>query len=151
MPLPRIHSSPRALLGSALKLLCIGAVVVALAPPLRERAAPHVAPAVNPIRTVMVKDEVTRVSAFVERDVRTTGLAPQGRDLPLVLRKMFPGREDALVDPWGTRYFLHRRGAFTWAPPAPTAAAAPPTTSSRPSASCLPRTAPASRSDPPPR
>lgn len=110
MSFPRINMNPAALVGGVVKTLFIGAVLVALAPPLRQRAAPHVEPALNPIRRLTVQDEVTRVSAFVERDARVTGVTPLGRDLPRVLRKMFPGRDDALRDPWGTHYFLRRRG-----------------------------------------
>lgn len=106
----RISVRPLSLLGGAAKLFFVAAVVVGLAPPLRQRAAPHVEPVLTPIRRLTVKDRVDRVSAFVEVEARITGLAPQERDLARVLRKMFPGREDVLVDPWGTRFYLRRRG-----------------------------------------
>lgn len=110
MSAPRLRLHPTSIFFGAIKLALVGAVIVAVSPPLRARAAPYVAPVVNPVRTVMVKDRVTSISAFVERDVRTTGLAPQDRDLPRVLRSMFPGRDDVILDPWGRRYFLRRRG-----------------------------------------
>ena len=110
MALPRIVWNPAALLGSAVKLLFAGAVIVALAPPLRQRAAPHLAPVLNPVRSLTVKDRVDRVSMFMEREVHITRLQPQERDLPKVVGKLFPGREDTMIDPWGSRYFLRRRG-----------------------------------------
>lgn len=110
MSRPRIVITPASLLGSLVKLFLVVAVVVVLVPPLRQRAAPHVAPVLNPFRRVLVKDHVDRVSRFVEREVRITGRAPQDRDLPHVLAKMFPGREEVMRDPWGMRYYLRRRG-----------------------------------------
>jgi hypothetical protein len=110
MSAPRLRIHPASIIAGTVKLLLVGAVVVAVSPPLRARAAPYVAPVVNPFRRVMVKDRVTSISAFVQRDVHRTGLSPQDRDLPRVLRSMFPGREDAMMDPWGRRYFLRRRG-----------------------------------------
>jgi hypothetical protein len=110
MSIPRVRLHPATLLSGAVKLTLVAAVIVAIAPPLRARAAPVVAPVVNPFRRVMVKDRVTSISTFVERDVSITGLAPQDRDLPRVLKAMYPGREDAMMDPWGRRYFLRRRG-----------------------------------------
>ena len=106
----RISVRPLSLLRGGAKLLFVGAVVIALAPPLRQRAAPHVEPALTPIRRLTVKDKVNRVSAFVEVESRITGMAPQDRDLARVLRKLLPGREDVLVDPWGTQFYLRRRG-----------------------------------------
>ena len=110
MSIPRINANPAALLAGAVKLLLVGVVIVALAPPLRQRVAPHAAPALNPVHRLVVKDRVDRVSMFMEREVHITRLAPQERDLPIVVRKLFPGREDTMIDPWGSRYFLRRRG-----------------------------------------
>ena len=110
MALPRISTTPAALLSALVRILLIAGVVVALVPPLRQRAVPHVEPVMTPIRRVTVKDRVDRISSLVEREISITGLAPQDRDLVRVLRAMFPGREDMLLDPWGNRFYLRRRG-----------------------------------------
>lgn len=120
MAFRRIVVTPAALLSGAVKLLIIAVVVVVLLPPLRRQAVPHVEPVLNPPRRVMVKDRVDRISRFMEREMHITGLAPQDRDLPHVLRKLFPGREDTMSDPWGSRFFLRRRGdAFHVSSPGP--------------------------------
>lgn len=95
--------------GTVLKLLLLAVLVVAAVPSLRARALPHVAPALNPIRTVSAKDRVNRISRFIEHEAARTGMQPQGRDLPRVVRTIFPGREDMLLDPWGNAFYLRRR------------------------------------------
>jgi hypothetical protein len=110
MSLPRLTVNPSSLLAGAVKVLLAAAVIVALAPPLRQRVAPHAGPVLDPVRRLTVKDRVDRVSMFMEREIHVTGLTPQDRDLPAVVRKLFPGRDDTMMDPWGTRYYLRRRG-----------------------------------------
>lgn len=95
--------------GTVLKLLFVGILVVVAVPSLRARALPHVAPVLNPIRTVTAKDRVDRISRFLEHEVGRTGLQPQSRDLPRVVRTMFPGRDDMMLDPWGNALYLKRR------------------------------------------
>lgn len=120
MAFRRIVVTPAALVSGAVKLLVIAAVFGVLLPPLRRQVIPHVEPVLNPVRRVMVKERVDRISRFMEREMHITGMAPQDRDLPHVLRKLFPGREDTMTDPWGSRYFLRRRGdGFHVASPGP--------------------------------
>ena len=109
MAFRRIVVTPAALLSGVVKLLVLAVVVIVLLPPLRRQAVPHVEPALNPVRRVVAKERVDRISRFMEREMHITGMEPQDRDLPHVLRKLFPGREDIVTDPWGSRFFLRRR------------------------------------------
>ena len=109
MSLPRIVATPGGLIASALKLALVAAVIIAIVPPLRQRAVPYLGAAVNPIRRVSVQDRVNSVARHVEYETRITGEAPQDRDLPRVLKRMYPNRKDVMMDPWGRRYFLRRR------------------------------------------
>jgi hypothetical protein len=106
----RIRFSPANIAGGLLKLAIVGIVLVALVPPLRARAMPHVSFAVDPLLRVTTQDRVNSVSRYVERESRISGHAPQDRDLPRVMSRMFPGRKDAMMDPWGRRYYIRRRG-----------------------------------------
>jgi hypothetical protein len=110
MSSPRIRLSPANVAAGLFKLLIAATVVVALVPPLRARAAPHLAFAIDPVRRVTTQDRVNSVARYVEYDTRISGHAPQDRDLPRVFARMFPGRPDAMLDPWGRRYFLRRHG-----------------------------------------
>lgn len=106
----RLRFSPANLVAGLIKLLFVGIVLVALAPPLRNRVAPHVGFAIDPLRRATTQDRVNTVSRFLEREARVTGYVPQDRDLPRVMARMFPGRKDAMMDPWGRRYYIRRRG-----------------------------------------
>lgn len=110
MSIARVRFSPANLAGGLIKLMIVGIVIVALTPPLRARAMPHVAFAVDPLLRVTTQDRVNSVSRYIEREARTTGHAPQDRDLPRVMARMFPNRKDAMMDPWGRRYYIRRRG-----------------------------------------
>ncbi|HEX6036863.1 hypothetical protein [Longimicrobium sp.] len=110
MSISRVRFSPANLAAGLIKLVLAGIVVVALVPQLRTRAMPHVAFAVDPIRRATTQDRVNSVSGYVEYESRITGHAPQDRDLPRVMARMFPGRKDAMMDPWGRRYYIRRRG-----------------------------------------
>jgi hypothetical protein len=110
MSSPRIRFSPANVAGGLIKLLLVGTVVVALVPPLRARAVPHLGFAIDPLRRVTTQDRVNSVARYVAYDARISGVAPLDRDLPRVFGRMFPGRRDAMMDPWGRRYFLRRRG-----------------------------------------
>jgi hypothetical protein len=106
----RIRFSPANVVAGLIKLTLVVIIVVALVPPLRARALPHVGFAVDPLRRATTQDRVNSVSRYVEYEARITGHAPQDRDLPRVMGRMFPGRKDAMMDPWGRRYYIRRRG-----------------------------------------
>lgn len=110
MSSPRIRLSPSNVAAGLVKLLVAFAVLVAIVPPLRAAALPRLAFAIDPLRRVTTQDRVNSVSRYVEYESRITGHAPQDRDLPRIFAKMFPGRRDAVMDPWGRRYYLRRRG-----------------------------------------
>lgn len=91
------------------KAALFAAALVFVSPPLRQRAAPVVRPLFDPLLRVTTKDRVERVAAFLEVEVRRTGEAPLPRDLPAALQRLFPGRDDTRVDPWGRHFYLRRR------------------------------------------
>lgn len=109
----RIVFAPRTLVGALIKLSIAAALLVMISPPLRARVAPHVEPLVNPVRRFTVTDRVNTLARLVEKEIHRTGESPQPRDLSRILKRMYPGRDDAALDPWGTRFFLRRRaGTF---------------------------------------
>ncbi len=110
MASPRVRISPANLVAGLVKLLLVAAVAVAIVPPLRAWAVPRLAFALDPVRRMTTQDRVESVARYVEYDARISGLAPADRDLPRVFGRMFPGRDDAMLDPWGRRYFLRRHG-----------------------------------------
>lgn len=110
MNIHRIHVAPGNLLAGACKLLLVSAVLVALVPALRERASPYLGATVNPLRQIGTQDRVNSIARYVDRQARMSELSPQDRDLPRILKQMFPNRTDVMMDPWGQRYFLRRRG-----------------------------------------
>lgn len=110
MSSPRVRFSPASLLAGFVKLLLVAAVAVAIVPPLRAWAVPRLGFAIDPLRRVTTQDRVNSVARYVEYDSRISGVAPLDRDLPRVFSRMFPGRKDAVLDPWGRRYYLRRRG-----------------------------------------
>ncbi|MBW3570009.1 MAG: alpha/beta fold hydrolase [Gemmatimonadetes bacterium] len=110
MDLPRIRVTPGNFISGAFKLLMLGAVLVVLVPGLRQRAAPYLGATVNPLRQIGTQDRVNTIARYVQRQARNTGLSPQDRDLARVMKEMFPNRSDVMMDPWGRRYFLRRRG-----------------------------------------
>lgn len=107
----RIRFSPANVAAGLVKLFIAVVVVVALVPPLRARAAPHVGFAIDPLRRVTTQDRVNSVARYVEYETRITGHAPQDRDLPHILKRMFPNRHEVVMDPWGRRYYLRRRAS----------------------------------------
>jgi hypothetical protein len=109
----RIIFAPRTIVGALLKLSAVAALLLLVSPALRTRAAPHVEPLVNPIRRITVGDRVNNLARLVEKEIHRTGEAPQPRDLAGILKRMYPGRDDATLDPWGRRFLLRRRaGTF---------------------------------------
>ena len=110
MSSPRVRVSPANLVAGFVKLLLVATVAVALVPPLRVWAVPRLGFAIDPLRRVTTQDRVNSVARYVEYDSRISGVAPLDRDLPRVFGRMFPGRKDAVLDPWGRRYYLRRRG-----------------------------------------
>lgn len=109
MPRTRVIVAPRTLVGAVLKLSALAALLVLVSPALRGRVAPHVDPLVNPLRRLTVGDRVNSLARLVHKEVGRTGQAPQPRDLSRILKGMYKGREDAALDPWGSRFFLRRR------------------------------------------
>lgn len=110
MKAPRVLLSPGNLASGLIKLSLVAGLLIFISPPLRARAAPVVEPVINPMRRVSTADRVNTISRYLETESRISGLAPQDRDLPRVMKKMFPGRKDAMLDPWGKRYYLRRHG-----------------------------------------
>jgi hypothetical protein len=109
----RIIFAPRTIVGALLKFSAVAALVVLVSPALRTRAAPHVEPLVNPFRRITVADRVNSLARLVEKEIHRTGEAPQPRDLAGILKRMYPGRDDAALDPWGRKFLLRRRaGSF---------------------------------------
>jgi hypothetical protein len=116
----RIIFAPRTIMGALLKFSLAAALLVLISPPLRTRAAPHVEPLVNPFRRISVDDRVNSLARKVEKEIHRTGEAPQPRDLALILKRMYPGRDDAALDPWGSKFLLRRRsGSFHVLSPGP--------------------------------
>jgi hypothetical protein len=107
----RLRFSPANVASGLVKLLIATAIIVALVPPLRTWAAPHLGFVIDPLRRVTTQDRVNSIARFVERETRVTGHAPQDRDLPHILKRMFPNRHDVVMDPWGRRYYLQRRAS----------------------------------------
>ncbi|HEY7771289.1 type II secretion system protein GspG [Longimicrobium sp.] len=113
MTRPRIIFAPRTIVGALLKFSAVAALLLLVSPALRTRAAPHVEPLVNPLRRITVGDRVNNMARLVEKEIHRTGEAPQPRDLAGILKRMYPGRDDATLDPWGRKFLLRRRaGTF---------------------------------------
>lgn len=110
MALPTLRTTPAALFGVLVKLALLAIVLVVLVPPLRARAAPRVEPVLAPWRKLTAADQVERIGRYVEHEARVTERVPLPRDLSRILGEVFPGRADVMRDPWGTPFFLRRRG-----------------------------------------
>jgi hypothetical protein len=109
MSRPRIIFSPRNVVAALLKFSLVALVLVVVSPGLRRRAAPVLAPVMNPVHRLSAGDRANTLARMVQKEIHRTGEAPQPRDLTTILRRMYPGRDDASLDPWGSRYFLRRR------------------------------------------
>lgn len=82
--------------------------LVVVVPPLRHRAAPYTAVALNPLYRASTGDRVERIALYMQRELAATGQMPGPRDLPRVLAKMFPDRPHARVDSWGRDFYFRR-------------------------------------------
>ncbi len=87
-------------------LLAIGAVV--LVPALRERAMPHVAPALDPFYSWSARNRVSEIVDLL-REEETLG---RGIPAPRDFAKFVDQRDfqkGASLDPWGTPFYLQVR------------------------------------------
>ena len=94
----------------------LGAVL--LVPPLRERAAPHLEFALNPLYRWEAKNRVNAIYRVLER-ARAEG---RGLPLPRNFQRFLTDTEgsSAALDPWGEPYFLVReRNTFRVSSPGP--------------------------------
>jgi hypothetical protein len=84
-------------------LLAIGAVV--LVPSLRERAMPHVAPALDPFYSWSARNRVTEIVDLLHQEETLGRPIPAPREFA-----QFVDRRDvkkgASLDPWGTPFYL---------------------------------------------
>ncbi len=87
-----------------LLVLCLIAAGV-MVPALRERARPHLQPALNPIYEWNARNRVKEIANLVKR-ADQMGRPPQGSaDFPQFVENE-DARVNASIDPWGSQYYL---------------------------------------------
>jgi hypothetical protein len=84
-------------------LLAIGAVV--LVPALRERAMPHVAPALDPFYSWSARNRVSEIVDLLHEEETLGRTIPAPRDFAEFVDRR-DMKKGASLDPWGTPFYL---------------------------------------------
>jgi hypothetical protein len=87
-----------------LLILCLVAAVV-MVPALRERARPHIQPALDPIYEWNARNRVKEIANLVKR-ADATGRLPEKDALFPQFVESEDTRMNASIDPWGSQYYM---------------------------------------------
>ncbi|HYJ78738.1 MAG TPA: type II secretion system protein GspG [Longimicrobiaceae bacterium] len=92
-------------MSKVLWLILLLVAVVVLVPPVRERAKPHLAFALDPFYEWSAKNRVSEISNLVKRADALGRTIPAAADFPRFVDTE-DTKQNASVDPWGTPYYL---------------------------------------------
>ena len=86
-------------------LLLLAAAIV-MVPQLRQRAMPHMQPALNPFYEWSARNRVNEIVALVHEEETLGRPIPNARDFAAFVETR-DYQKDAGLDPWGTPFYLH--------------------------------------------
>lgn len=86
-------------------LLLAALLVVAISPPLRTRAEPHVRFALNPIYEWSTRNRVSELYKELESEKSLGRSLPTARNFIRFMEERDPGG-GGIMDPWGNPYYL---------------------------------------------